>query len=164
MLLYLFCDYVRDDEVKEQFAQDPEKVLKKYKVAGPARDAVLSGNRSQVLKQLLSEVRELFNGAGGHPKTAAWSPVIPTVTSFKPPSGPVGQPIDFTIKGTNFQPGAQVTFQRPGTATVTAQNVIVSSSKLITCTATFGKAGEYQLKVTNSGGGSGVAPTLFNAT
>jgi IPT/TIG domain-containing protein len=164
MLLYLFCDYVRDDEVKEQFAQNPEKVLKKYKVEGPAREAVLSGNRSQVLKQLLSEVRELFNGGGGPRKTAAWSPVIPTVTSFKPLSGPVGQPIDFTINGTNFQPGAQVTFQRPGTTAVRAQNVIVSSSKRITCTATFKNAGEYQLKVVNPGGGSGVAPSMFNAT
>lgn len=164
MLLYLFCDYVRDDELKELFAQDPEKVLKKYKVAGPAREAVLSGNRSEVLKQLLSEVREVFNGGGIHRAPAAWSPVIPKVTGFKPLSGPVGQPINFTINGTNFQTGAQVAFQRPGTTAVVAQNVTVSSSRRITCTATFKRAGEYQLKVTNPGGVSGVAPSMFNAT
>jgi IPT/TIG domain len=163
MLLHLFCDYVRSAEVREQFAHNPEKVLKKYDVEGPAREAVLSGNRSQVRKQLLSEVREIFDGDYLHPNIYAWSPVLPKVTSFQPLSGPVDQPVDFTIKGTNFQPTAQVTFQKPG-ATVIAQNVTVSSSSLITCTATFKTPGPYQLRVTNPGGGNSVASRMFTAT
>ncbi len=90
--------------------------------------------------------------------SASWSPFLvtppPAVTSISPLAGPVAGGTAVTIRGSNFQDGATVTFD--GTA---ATGVIFVSSDTITATTPAHPAGTVNVIVTNS---DSQADTLFN--
>ena len=75
---------------------------------------------------------------------------VPTVTSVSPNNGPATGGTGVTITGTNFGPGATVTF---GSAAAT--NVVVASSTSITATTPAGSIGAVTVTVTNIGSQSG---------
>jgi hypothetical protein len=74
----------------------------------------------------------------------------PAITNVSPNNGPAAGGTPVTITGTNFAPGATLTF---GTAAAT--NVVVASATQITATTPAGTAGAVTVKVTNPSGLSG---------
>jgi hypothetical protein len=90
-------------------------------------------------------------------QSASVSVVDPvTVTSIKPTSGSSSGGTAVTIKGTNFQSGATVTF-----GGVAATSVVVSSSTKIFCTTPAHAAGDVDVVVTNTNTASGTLTNGF---
>ena len=80
--------------------------------------------------------------------------VPPTVTGVSPSSGSTGGGTSVTITGTNFAPGATVTFgagRQGGDGNASATNVVVVSSTQITCITPAGNAGAVDVAVTVNG-------------
>ncbi|REJ96181.1 MAG: hypothetical protein DWQ34_04640 [Planctomycetota bacterium] len=71
-------------------------------------------------------------------------PVLPTISSVVPNTGPTAGGTAVTINGSGFATGAGVTF-----AGVPASGVMVSSGSLITCSTPANMAGGCDVKVTN---------------
>ncbi len=81
----------------------------------------------------------------------------PTLTARSPTSGNRGWPVNITLTGTGFQPGATPSMSRSGSNTITAFNIAVLSSTQITCS--FDLAGataakDWAISVTNTDGQS----------
>ena len=90
-------------------------------------------------------------------KSASVTVVDPvTVTSIKPTSGSSAGGTSVTIKGTNFQSGATVTF-----GGIAATNVVVSSSTKIFCTTPAHAEGDVDVVVTNTNTASGTLTNGF---
>jgi subtilase family serine protease len=77
------------------------------------------------------------------------APVVPTVTSIKPTSGPIAGGTAVTITGTGFIAGATVKF-----GTVAATSVVVVNSTSITCKSPKEAASTVHVLVTTAGGTS----------
>jgi hypothetical protein len=83
----------------------------------------------------------------------------PTVGAVNPGSGSTAGGTQVTVSGTNFSPGASVTFG--GTA---ATGVSVTSATTITCKTPSHSAGSVGVQVTNQGGQSGQLSNAFTYT
>ncbi|MGF7183908.1 hypothetical protein HDF11_005441 [Tunturiibacter psychrotolerans] len=104
-------------------------------------------------------VAVVVNGQSGSLASAFTYIGQPAVTGVSPNNGPVAGGTAVTITGTNFAPGATVTF---GSAAAT--NVTVANSTTITATTPPGSTGAVTVKVTNSGGQSGSLANGFTYT
>jgi hypothetical protein len=100
-----------------------------------------------------SDLTSAQTGAGS--TAFVFQGLLPTITLITPGWGPVGQQV--TISGTNFQPGALVTFNR-----VAANNVVVVDAQTVTCNAPSGISGFVTLTVTNPDFTSAIAVDGFN--
>jgi hypothetical protein len=74
----------------------------------------------------------------------------PRITAVSPASAAVNTPVSLTITGTNFLPGATVSLTQPGSPTIQATGVSVTTSQ-ITCMANLNglSAGILSIRVTN---------------
>ena len=110
------------------------------------------------------------NGQSGNLPNGFTYTVVPTVTGISPNSGSTGGGTAVTITGTNFVPGATVTFGNNA-----ATNVAVATSTSITCNSPAGSSGAVAVTVTANGisgslnnsftyagGGGGATPTLVD--
>ena len=80
----------------------------------------------------------------------------PAVTGVSPANGPISGGTAVTISGSNFFPGAQVTFNG-----VPAANVAVANSQMITAVSPAGTSGPSTVTVINVDGLSGAAAGAF---
>ncbi|HVP94564.1 MAG TPA: type IV pilin N-terminal domain-containing protein [Methanoregulaceae archaeon] len=81
----------------------------------------------------------------------------PTLTVRSPTSGNRGWPVNITLTGTGFQPGATPGMSRSGSSTITAFNIVVVSPTQITCTFDLAGAAtgnNWAISVTNTDGRS----------
>jgi hypothetical protein len=83
----------------------------------------------------------------------------PTVGAVNPASGSTAGGTQVTVSGTNFSPGASVTFG--GTA---AEGVSVTGATTITCKTPSHSSGSVAVQVTNQGGQSGQLSNAFTYT
>jgi hypothetical protein len=90
---------------------------------------------------------------------------IPTINNIVPDEGVAGIQIIITeLTGTNFQSGAAVTLIKSGNPNITASNVNVQSSTLISCTFSppmYTTPGSWDVVVTNPDGQTGIYTNLF---
>lgn len=82
--------------------------------------------------------------------------IAPTILSIEPNKGPNYAPIDVTIRGTRFKPGATVQLTRNAFTPINATSVTIVNSTTITCTLDItGKGkGKWDVVVTNPDSGS----------
>jgi len=89
----------------------------------------------------------------------------PVIRNIIPDTGTAGSVISITdLMGNNFQSGATVTLMKSGNQNITATNVNVQSSSMITCTlspASDTTPGPWDVVVTNPDGHSGIYTNLF---
>jgi hypothetical protein len=89
----------------------------------------------------------------------------PTIRDIIPGEGTAGSTISITdLDGSNFQSGATVTLMKSGYRNITATNVNVWSSTLITCTFSLPSnvdSGSWDVVVTNPDGQYSIATNLF---
>lgn len=81
----------------------------------------------------------------------------PTLTAITPASGANSGPVQVTITGACFRPGAAVRLKRAGCSDIEAQNVTVNSLASITCSFDLSNkpVGQWDVVVTNTDGESG---------
>jgi hypothetical protein len=88
--------------------------------------------------------------------TTVSSTAKPSIKNIIPDEGDAGTAISITeLSGTNFQSGATVTLVKSGSPNITATNINVQSSTLITCTfspPSDAPAGSWDVIVTNPNG------------
>ena len=82
--------------------------------------------------------------------------IAPTILSIEPDKGPNYAPIDVTIRGTHFKPGATVQLTRMPFTPIYATSVTIVNSTTITCTLdiTGRIKGKWDVIVTNPDSGS----------
>jgi hypothetical protein len=89
----------------------------------------------------------------------------PTVTSMTPVSGKRGKTVAITnLAGTGFFAGAKVNLTRAGKSPITGKNVVVVSSKKITCKFTIPVStapGKWNVAVRNVDGQTGIRANAF---
>jgi len=97
--------------------------------------------------------------------TTLASGVKPVIRNIIPDEGTAGNTISITdLIGNNFQSGATVTLMKSDNPNITATNVDVKSSTLITCTLSPPSnttSGSWDVVVTNPGGQYGIYTNLF---
>jgi len=97
--------------------------------------------------------------------TTVSSDVKPSIRNIIPDEGTAGNVISITdLTGSNFQSGANVTLMKSDNPNITATNVNVVSSTLITCTfspPSNTTAGSWDVVVTNPSGQYGIYTNLF---
>ncbi|MCA1668273.1 MAG: IPT/TIG domain-containing protein [Thermomicrobia bacterium] len=100
----------------------------------------------------IGPVDVVVTAAGGSvtaPTTFTFMGTVPTIAQMSPPSGPAAGGASVTITGTDFAPGATVSFG--GT---TATNITVTSSTALTAATPAHAAGAVDVVVTNADGQS----------
>jgi Concanavalin A-like lectin/glucanases superfamily/IPT/TIG domain len=95
-------------------------------------------------------------GAISNPVSTLITAPAPVITSVTPPTGPAAGGWPVTVNGSNFLPGAQVSF-----AGNLATNVSVVSPTAITCTTPAGLLGPCTVQVAHADGNSAMLPSAF---
>jgi hypothetical protein len=98
--------------------------------------------------------------------TTGSSDAKPSIKNIVPDEGTAGNAISITdLTGTNFQSGATVTLMKGDNPNITASNVNVQSSTLISCTfspPSDATPGSWDIVVTNPSGQYGIYSNLFS--
>jgi hypothetical protein len=98
--------------------------------------------------------------------TTVSSAAKPSIKNIVPDVGTAGTVISITdLTGTNFQSGATVTLMKSDNPNITASNVDVKSSTLLSCTFSppnNATAGSWDVVVTNPSGQYGIYTNLFS--
>jgi len=88
----------------------------------------------------------------------------PVISDMIPDEGTTGRVISVTLIGNNFQNGAIVNLMKRGNSNITATNVVVQSSTLLTCTLPLQSnivSGLWDVVVTNPDGQYAICTNLF---
>lgn len=158
MFLYLAADYVRNPELRQRFAHNPQEVLREY--LSSEQCAELEGyDRNNLKRRLHDEVDKLLRELELLIEiilvtdTRYWGTTnTPLVNKLSPAQAAVAETVSLTVFGTNFFSNVGVNFVAPDQTAVMIDPIVNFEQTQITGSVTFPTVGTYTCIVTNNPG------------
>lgn len=153
MIIHLLADYSRQPELRRELASNPEAVFDRYEISPYVRQALLSGNRSEIVRLLHFEIDDYFGGLRDLVEII-WIDNAPKILGVPDPeSGPEDTMLRIRVTARNLANNVELEFYR-GEERVEARIVEITTDEpanisQIHCRARFPNAGVFGCRVTN---------------